>query len=63
MEPAVPFALLGVVQLLSVAGWLGVAGASTFPRLRRHGTPAFVAGCLALAAADEIGRASCRERV
>jgi PAS domain S-box-containing protein len=52
VEPAVPFALLGVVQLLSVAGWLGVAGASTFPRLRRPGTPAFVAGCLALAAAD-----------
>jgi signal transduction histidine kinase len=26
MEPAVPFALLGVVQLVSFAAWLGVAG-------------------------------------
>jgi len=52
MAPAVPFALLGVVQLLAVAGWLGLAGAATFPRLRRRVTPVFVAGALVLAAAD-----------
>jgi signal transduction histidine kinase len=52
MAPAVPFALVGVVQLLAVAGWIGLAGASTFPRLRRRVTPVFVAGALAMAAAD-----------
>jgi two-component system phosphate regulon sensor histidine kinase PhoR len=52
MAPAVPFALLGVVQLLAVAGWLGLAGAATFPRLRRRVTPVFVAGALVMAAAD-----------
>jgi len=54
MAPAVPFALLGVVQLLAVAGWVGLAGAALFPRLRRTVTPAFVAGALALAAADAL---------
>ncbi len=52
MAPAVPFALLGVVQLLAVAGWLGLAGAATFPRLRRRVTPVFVLGALVLAGAD-----------
>jgi len=52
MAPAVPFALLGVVQMLAVAGWLGLAGAAAFPRLRRHVTPVFVLGALAMAAAD-----------
>src|SRR4051794_41163561 len=52
MAPAVPFALLGVVQLLAVAGWIGLAGASAFPRLRRRITPVFVVGALAMAAAD-----------
>jgi len=52
MAPAVPFALLGVVQLLAVAGWVGLAGASLFPRLRRRVSGVFVIGALALAAAD-----------
>ena len=52
MAPAVPFALLGVVQMLAVAGWIGLAGAALFPRLRRRVTPAFVVGAVALAAAD-----------
>src|SRR4051794_31848855 len=52
MAPAVPFALLGVVQLTAVAAWLGLAGAVCFPRLRRRITPVFVLGALAMAAAD-----------
>jgi signal transduction histidine kinase len=52
MAPAVPFALLGVVQLTAVAVWLGLAGAVSFPRLRRRVTPLFVLGALAMAAAD-----------
>src|SRR5215218_3579296 len=52
MAPAVPFALLGVVQLSAVAAWLGLAGAVSFPRLRRRVTPLFVLGALAMAAAD-----------
>jgi two-component system sensor histidine kinase VicK len=54
MAPAVPFALLGVVQLTAVAGWLGLAGASLFPRLRRRVTWLFVAGALALAVAEAL---------
>src|SRR3954451_5102510 len=54
MAPAVPFALLGVVQLTAVAGWLGLAGASLFPRLRRRGTVLFVAGALVLAVAEAL---------
>src|SRR3954453_10147951 len=54
MAPAVPFALLGVVQLTAVAGWLGLAGASLFPRLRRRVTLLFVAGALVLAVADAL---------
>jgi two-component system phosphate regulon sensor histidine kinase PhoR len=52
MAPAVPFALLGAVQLTSVAAWLGLAGAVSFPRLRRRITPLFVLGALAMAVAD-----------
>ena len=54
MAPAVPFALLGVVQLTAVAGWLGLAGASLFPRLRRRVTWLFVAGALVLALAEAL---------
>ena len=54
MAPAVPFALLGVVQLTAVAAWLGFAGASCFPRLRRPTTPLVVAGALAMAVADAL---------
>src|SRR3954447_21463626 len=54
MAPAVPFALLGVVQLTAVAGWLGLAGASLFPRLRRRVTAMFVVGALVLALADAL---------
>src|SRR4051794_29387419 len=54
MAPAVPFALLGVVQLLAVASWIGLAGAALFPRLRRRVTPAFVLGALVMAAADVV---------
>ena len=52
MAPAVPFALLGVVQLLAVAAWIGLAGVAAFPRLRRRVTPLFSLGALALAVAD-----------
>src|SRR4051794_32664939 len=54
MAPAVPFALLGVVQLSAVAVWLALAGAVLFPRLRRRGTPVFVAGGLVMATADGL---------
>src|SRR4051812_29879528 len=54
MAPAVPFALLGVVQLTAVAGWLGLAGASMFPRLRRRVTGLFVVGALVLAVAEAL---------
>ena len=54
MAPAVPFALLGVVQLVAVAAWLGLAGAAVFPRLRRSVTPLFVAGALLMAVADAL---------
>jgi two-component system, OmpR family, sensor histidine kinase VicK len=54
MAPAVPFALLGVVQLTAVAGWLALAGASLFGRLRRRVTLLFVAGAIALAVADVL---------
>ena len=54
MAPAVPFALVGVVQLTAVAAWLGLAGAVSFPRLRRRVTLLFVLGALAMAAADAV---------
>ncbi|MEO6205800.1 MAG: hypothetical protein ABIO67_10505, partial [Mycobacteriales bacterium] len=52
MEPGVPFALLGTVQLLAVAAWVALAGtALALPR--RGGGAALVAlGALALAGAD-----------
>ena len=54
MAPAVPFALLGVVQLTAVAAWLALAGASLFPRLRRRVTVLFAAGAVAMAVADAL---------
>ena len=54
MAPAVPFALLGVVQLVAVAGWVGLGGAALLPRLRRRVTPLFVAGTVVMAAADAV---------
>jgi signal transduction histidine kinase len=54
MEPAVPFALVGVVQLFAVAAWIALAGAGCFPRLRRTVTPVFVAGALLLASAEAL---------
>ena len=54
MAPAVPFALVGVVQLTAVAAWLGLAGAVSFPRLRRRVTPLVVVGALAMAVADAV---------
>src|SRR4051812_14946574 len=54
MAPAVPFALLGVVQLSAVAVWLGLAGAVSFPRLRRRVTALFVIGAVVMAAADAL---------
>ncbi len=54
MAPAVPFALLGVVQLASVAGWLGFAAAACFPGMIRRATPIAVIGALAVAAADAL---------
>ena len=54
MAPAVPFALVGVVQLTAVAAWLGLAGAVSFPRLRRRVTLLFVLGALAMAVADAV---------
>lgn len=54
MAPAVPFALLGVVQLASVAGWLGIAAAACFPGLIRRTTPLVVIGALGMATADAL---------
>jgi PAS domain S-box-containing protein len=54
MAPAVPFALVGVVQLTAVSAWLGLAGAVSFPRLRRQVTPLVVIGALAMAVADAV---------
>jgi two-component system phosphate regulon sensor histidine kinase PhoR len=54
MAPEVPFALVGVVQLSAVAAWLGLAGAVSFPRLRRRVTPLVVLGALAMAVADAV---------
>lgn len=54
MAPAVPFALVGVVQLTAVAAWLGLAGAVSFPRLRRRVTPLVIIGALAMAVADAV---------
>src|SRR3954447_9512316 len=54
MTPAVPFALVGVVQLTAVATWLGLAGAVSFPRIRRRVTSLFVIGALMMAVADAL---------
>jgi signal transduction histidine kinase len=54
VAPAVPFALLGVVQLAAVAVWLGFAAACCFPGLVRRTTPVVVVASLAMAAADAL---------
>src|SRR5437763_7774496 len=54
MAPAVPFALLGVVQLTAVAAWLGLAGGALFPRLRRRVSALFILGALGMAVADAL---------
>ena len=54
MAPAVPFALLGVVELTAVAVWLGLAAAACFPRLRRPATPLLVLGALGMARAEAV---------
>jgi signal transduction histidine kinase len=54
MAPAVPFALVGVIQLVAVAGWLALAGGACFPGVRGRGSTVFVGGALLLAAADVL---------
>jgi PAS domain S-box-containing protein len=54
VAPAVPFALLGVVQLAAVAVWLGFAAACCFPGLVRRTTPVVVVASLAMACADAL---------
>jgi signal transduction histidine kinase len=54
MAPAVPFALVGVVQLAAVASWVGLAGVTLFPRLRRRATVLVVVGALAMAVAESV---------
>ncbi|HVS67635.1 MAG TPA: ATP-binding protein [Mycobacteriales bacterium] len=54
MAPAVPFALLGVVQLAAVAVWLGFAAACCFPGLIRRTTPLVVVASVTMAAADAL---------
>jgi PAS domain S-box-containing protein len=56
MEPGVPFALLGAVVLLAVAGWVGLA-ATAVVRARRGGRGAaalLVAGGLVLAVVETV---------
>ena len=52
MEPGVPFALLGIVELLAVASWVALAGAAV--ALRRGGFAVLLAavGSLVLAGAE-----------
>lgn len=55
MEPGVPFALLGAVQLLALAGWAGLAGAAIARRGRRApglAMPVLLAGAVLLLVAD-----------
>src|SRR5579884_3909891 len=52
MAATVPFALLGVVQLTAVAGWLALAAATALPALRRRTGWVVALGALCLAAAD-----------
>src|SRR5581483_43265 len=54
MAPAVPFALLGVVQLTAVAAWLGFAGAACLPAFRRRTAPVVVVGALVMAVAEAL---------
>jgi PAS domain S-box-containing protein len=54
MAPTVPFALLGVVQLGSVAVWLGFAAAACLPARRHRLTPFLVVGATAMAVADAL---------
>ncbi|HVB26593.1 MAG TPA: histidine kinase dimerization/phospho-acceptor domain-containing protein, partial [Mycobacteriales bacterium] len=54
MEPAVPFALLGVVQLLAVVAWLGLAGTAVFPQVNRRAAPFVIAGAVALMLAETL---------
>src|SRR4051812_45229500 len=52
MEPGVPFALLGCVQLLSVASWVALAGAALALRRGRFAVFLAVTGSLVLAGAE-----------
>src|SRR6476620_9772747 len=52
MEPGVPFALLGCVQLFSVASWVALAGAALALRRGRFAMLLAVTGSLVLAGAE-----------
>src|SRR5438128_10622042 len=52
MEPGVPFALLGCVQLLSVASWVALAGTAIALRRGRFAVLLAVTGSLVLAGAE-----------
>lgn len=52
MEPGVPYPLLGGVELLAVAAWLGLAGTAGAGRFRSRSAPLLVLGALILAATD-----------
>src|SRR5436309_3240261 len=52
MEPGVPFALLGAVQLLLIAAWCALAGTAVALRRGRVGTILMVLGAVVLAAVE-----------
>jgi PAS domain S-box-containing protein len=52
MEPGVPFALLGAVQLLLIAAWCALAGTAVALRRGRVGTLLVLLGALLLAAVE-----------
>src|SRR4051812_32389579 len=52
MEPGVPFALLGGVQLLLIAAWCALAGTAVALRRGRIATLLVVVGALLLAAVE-----------
>src|SRR3954464_7857608 len=52
MEPGVPFALLGAVQLLFIAAWRALAGTAVALRRGRLAAALVVAGALVLAAVE-----------
>src|SRR5436190_5827760 len=52
MEPGVPFALLGAVQLLLIAAWCALAGTALALRRGRVAAVLVVAGALVLAAVE-----------